>query len=257
MRIILLRILSIAFVLIGFIWLIREPSFEAIATIIGALIGLLSSLAFEGERRESQAESERNRSVFSNYRRHYLRHLVDRHQFFDVKGLSVQGPHNLSLMQVFVDLSIDPQSPHKTTADPLQTVPTELRGGQHPVWAYLNTVKMVNQHLVIIGAPSSGKTTLLKHMTLTLALGREARQRFKALDKLPILLFLRDHVSAIQAQAGTTADKRRTALIQRKRTLVYLAHILDQFSDDELQIVYFDVEMPASQRLEEERSQQV
>jgi predicted NACHT family NTPase len=56
---------------------------------------------------------------------------------------------------------------------------------------------------VIVGPPGSGKTTLLKHITLMLlAHGKSHHARIRVPRKLPILLFLRDHVAAIHASVG-------------------------------------------------------
>jgi energy-coupling factor transporter ATP-binding protein EcfA2 len=139
------------------------------------------------------------RSIFSKYRKRYLEHLVYRHRNFDVKGLTTQGIYTLELEQVFVELSVAPQVLHGISADPIRQVPEELRGGRHVIWDYLQAEQMGSQNLAIIGAPGCGKTTLLQHMTLTLAAGRKHSRQVNAPDKLPILLFLRNHAKDIQA----------------------------------------------------------
>jgi energy-coupling factor transporter ATP-binding protein EcfA2 len=136
----------------------------------------------------------------SNYQRRYLKHLFYQHRAFDVKGLTTQGTYTLELEQVFVELSVEPQPLHLTSADPIQVVPEELRHGSHSLWAYLKSGPLADQNFAIIGPPGAGKTTLLKHMALTLT----DRRRAGGWDKLPILLFIRDHAKAITDDPGLT-----------------------------------------------------
>ena len=141
--------------------------------------------------------------LFSRYRRRYLQHLIFRHRTFDVKGLTTQGTYTLALEKVFVELRIAPRSHPEMSGDPIR-VPEELRGGRRLIWDYLQSKQMANQNLAIIGPPGSGKTTLLRYMALTLAGGRKRRRKLKAPDKLPIVLFLRDHAQAISAGMSET-----------------------------------------------------
>jgi len=137
--------------------------------------------------------------LFSNYQKRYLKHVFYQHRAFDVKGLTTQGTYTLELEQVFVELSVEPQPIHLTSADPIH-VPEELRHGSHNLWAYLKSGPIADQNFAIIGPPGSGKTTLLKHMALTLTDRRPAG----GWDKLPILLFIRDHAKAISDDPGLT-----------------------------------------------------
>jgi len=149
-----------------------------------------------------QLAAQLNRIIrFSGYHQRYLQHLVYQHRFFDVKGLTTQGPYNLKLEQVFVDLSLAPRPYYAASANPIETMPKHLRTGRHAIWDYLTVKPMGNRHLAIIGAPGSGKTTLLKHITLNLAGSGDKRQR-GGLDKLPILLFLRNVAPAIKENPG-------------------------------------------------------
>lgn len=138
--------------------------------------------------------------MFSGYRRKYCEHLKYQHRVFDVKGLSTQGIFSLELEQVFVELSIAPQPANSANTNPLHP-PSELGAGAHTLWEYANAPSWHRQHFAVIGPPGSGKTTLLKHAALTLAGGNAARHRFKAPDKLPVLLFLRQHAESISTDA--------------------------------------------------------
>ncbi|KAA3659788.1 MAG: NACHT domain-containing protein, partial [Chloroflexi bacterium] len=128
----------------------------------------------------------------SGYHKRYLQHLIYLHRDFDVKGLSTQGIYTLELENVFVELSVDPKSMHHVSTDPIQEIPEELQEGSHTIWDFLKAETLRQQSLAVIGAPGCGKTTLLKHMALALSGNGK-----KPLQKLPILLFLRDHAAAI------------------------------------------------------------
>ncbi len=137
-------------------------------------------------------------SLFSGYRKRYLKHLIYQHRSFDVKGLSTQGPYNLELEGVYVQLNIDPTTTHGVNSNPLHTLPEKLRSGSHDIWEYINKKNTQGHNYAILGAPGSGKTTLLKHIALTLAAPGNRRRKFNAPGFLPILLYLRDHAKSIK-----------------------------------------------------------
>ncbi len=153
------------------------------------------------------------------YSKKYLQYLIYRHRDFDVKGLTTLGIYTLELELVFVELSIVPRPIHETSADPIHPVAEEVRG-RRSIWDYLNAESLQEQHLAMIGAPGSGKTTLLKHLTLTLAGPRKQRGRVNAPNKLPILLFLRDHVASIRESSEFALfDAIRNDLSRKKGPL--------------------------------------
>lgn len=136
-------------------------------------------------------------SIFSRYRKRYLEYLTYQHRSFDVKGLGTQGPYNLDLETVYVQLSVDPNSIHGVSSNPIRGLPEKLQSGSHTIWQYLYEKNIQGNNYTILGAPGSGKTTLLKHMALTLAGPSRRRQTLGVPNRLPILLFLRDHADAI------------------------------------------------------------
>jgi hypothetical protein len=137
-----------------------------------------------------------------DFQKQYFTLLGYQNRDFDIKGLSTQTVHTLELEQVFVELKLQPQAPHKATADPLNNIPGEMRSDSYPIWQFFTMLseneKSQNAKIVLVGPPGSGKTTLLRHITLLLAtpLKNEANKKLK-LKKIPILLFLRDHVSDV------------------------------------------------------------
>jgi len=154
--------------------------------------------------------------LFSRYRKCYLEHLIYRYRDFDVKGLTIQGTFTLELERVFVELAVVPQPPHRVSSDPLRALSQELREGRHVIWNYLRSELLSGQSLAVIGPPGSGKTTLLKHMTLRLTTERRHRKRLKVLDKLPILLFLRDHAEAITENPDLSLEEAVRAGLARQ-----------------------------------------
>jgi len=137
------------------------------------------------------------RDFASRYRHRYLEHLQQRHRVFDVKGLSTQGIYALEIEQVYVELTVDPTMADKASANPI----AKTSGGRHDIWTLLISPQMKRQDFAVLGAPGSGKTTLLKHITLALA---AKRGKFKGLNRLPILLFIRDHAATIAANPRQT-----------------------------------------------------
>lgn len=149
------------------------------------------------------------------YRKRYLQYLVYQHRFFDVKGLTTQGPYNLMLEQVFVELRLVPHPYHDIPTNPIEPVSTRLHQRQHPIWNHLTSAPMLASHLAILGSPGSGKTTLLKNLTLTLA-NRRKPGGVKLRHRFPILLFLRDHASTVAENPDVTLEQVIFDALERK-----------------------------------------
>ena len=156
-----------------------------------------------------RAETMRDRVLYRlspnhRYRSHYSDYLTYQHRNFDVKGLTTQGVYTLELEQVFVELGLGPQTLHQAASTPIRPMPRALREGRHIIWEYLTSEPLQDHNLVVIGPPGSGKTTLLKYVTLYLVSTKERQKQAGQLNKLPILLFLRDHAASIKANSHYT-----------------------------------------------------
>lgn len=140
---------------------------------------------------------------FSRFYQRYRQQLIYRYRDMDSKGMGFPGPFTLRVDEVFIDLSLDPTPPHQASANPTQQLPEVLRQGRHSIWEYLTARPSVGEHLVILGTPGSGKTTLVQHIALTL-MEKKKRQEQHAPPLLPLVLFLREHAQAITARPALT-----------------------------------------------------
>ena len=148
------------------------------------------------ERMAGQAD-QLLQSFFSRYEKKYLEYVIYQHRVFDVKGLTTQGPYNLDLEKIYVQLSVDPTAlpVKKDSINPLSSLPENLRLGSHSIWSYIKRdTHTKNLHYVILGTPGSGKTTLVKYIALTFAVTKRPSRKS---NPIPILLFLREHISDI------------------------------------------------------------
>jgi energy-coupling factor transporter ATP-binding protein EcfA2 len=184
----------------GYFWKIGDA--EIAVGVIGILVTIIIALWQTGSS-EKEKRGSWLRSLFSvqDFKKQYYTVLRYQNRDFDIKGLSTQTESTLELDQVFVELKLQQQAAHNATADPLQNVPSKFRKDSYSIWRYFNLLgdeKALNPKLAIVGPPGSGKTTLLRHMSLLLA---KAPQRDedgrRKINKLPVILFLRDHVSDI------------------------------------------------------------
>jgi hypothetical protein len=135
------------------------------------------------------------------YQKRYFQHLIYQHRWFDIKGLTTQGPYDLELEQVFVELRVAAQAPHQLSPNPIP-IPEAFRDKSFTIEAYSQSQAGVAQNLAIVGPPGSGKTTLLKNIALTLAKKRKRRLFAHVPWQIPVVLFLRDHAPAIKDNAN-------------------------------------------------------
>jgi hypothetical protein len=181
------------------------------------------------------------RRVFSRYPREYKYFLSRIHHDVDLRGLSTWGMYTLAMNDVFVDLSLMPQSPHLIPSGPVAQpngevdqsrkveVPTEVlndsSAGTAPVAATRRSIwqtldQYPNGPIAVLGPPGSGKTTLLRHVTLMLC-GHHGHQQVPRRWRrhIPLLIFLREHVAAIIADPSITlADVLRRTLSRLTKT---------------------------------------
>ncbi len=130
---------------------------------------------------------EGTRRRLSRFERRYRESVLGSLRFIDLKGLATMGFYTPELDEVFVDVSLVHSDPSKVPTDvlgrprvqPDRRFIGDLFDRQRPVV------------LAVIGPPGCGKTTLLRHTALLVCRTRRRRRR------IPVLLYLRDHVQAI------------------------------------------------------------
>lgn len=187
----------------GYFW--EKGNLEVAVGMIGILVTIvIALLQTGGPEKNKRASWLRSFLSGRSFEKQYLQLVGYQTRDFDIKGLSTQTDHTLALERVFVELNLQTQVAHRTTSDPLQKIPRKFRAESYPIWKYLSLVgadeKLNNPKVVIVGPPGCGKTTLLRHMALLLTMKSQKAPQFKEWNfkKIPILLFLRDHVREVQ-----------------------------------------------------------
>ena len=138
----------------------------------------------------------------SDFRKDYLNYARSVHHDVDLKGLVTIGNYNLSIDQVFVDLSLSVEPLHRAQGAVIRPKVHDSKTLREPhmsverrsVWHFMQTEEGRGARLAIIGPPGAGKTTLLKHLVGTLA-SNNGREGFK--KHIPILLYLREHADRV------------------------------------------------------------
>src|SRR5690349_21406473 len=186
----------------GYFW--QKGDLEIALAFVGILVSIVPFLFHKPSAANEKSSNSRLKSFFQgqDFRKKYFTLLQYQHRDFDIKGLSTQTIHTLDLEQVFVELKLQPQVAHNTSSDPLSRKPNKLRSDSFPIWHFFSLLaedeKMQNAKIAIVGPPGSGKTTLLKHIALLLTHSNKQGDLPKLkFNKIPTLLFLRDHVKDI------------------------------------------------------------
>ena len=129
--------------------------------------------------------------AFSRFDRRYRDLVAGGLRFIDLKGLATVGFYTPELDEVYVDLSLTPSPPHDVPQGVLSDAPApDLT--RRTLSDFLDRPEPAV--IAIVGAPGMGKTSLLLHSVRRLCTAARGRRR-----TVPILLYLRDHVSRILA----------------------------------------------------------
>lgn len=125
------------------------------------------------------------RRKVSRFDRRYRDFMLSSLRFIDIKGLATVGYFTPELDAVFVDVSLAYRAPHQI---PEGLLAHRVADGtdRHSITEFLDLPDPMV--LAVVGVPGSGKTTLLRHTARELAQSRR---------RVPILLYLRDHVAKI------------------------------------------------------------
>jgi len=150
--------------------------------------------------------------IFDSTLKKYLEHLYYLHRNLDVKGLTTQGPYTLELERVFVDLRMVTMPSHKISLNPIRQESKEFRKDRYTIFELLKARKnqSISRNIVIIGAPGTGKTTLLKHIVLSI----QAHKKVSGVRWFPVLLFLQEHALAISENKDYTLEQALRASLK-------------------------------------------
>ncbi|MGW3128505.1 NACHT domain-containing protein [Streptomyces sp. NPDC001123] len=141
----------------------------------------------------------------SRFPRRYRAALLGSLRFVYLKDLKTPGYYAPELDEVYIDLKLARQLPERVEQSFLARFPQDATA-RLGLDEFLDSDRPVV--LAIVGAPGSGKTTLVRRTARQICQAPRGRRR-----PVPILLFLRDHVSAVLASATVTlADLVRTTL---------------------------------------------
>lgn len=155
----------------------------------------------------------------STNRRRFLEDLIFQHRSFDVKGIVAPGEAALPLDRVFVDVGLG-TTHQKASANPIPMLYKNARDERFSIWHFLQPQEPAKlKNLVVLGAPGTGKTTLLKHLTLSLAVSAQETRR---LSITPLLLYLRDLARHIQKNPNYSLRQAIQGQLQSRRIKVSL-----------------------------------
>ena len=132
----------------------------------------------------------------SGFQGKYYQQLIYTCRDYRTQGLKTKGPFTLDLEKVFVPLRVAAESEGNISSAMIQS---RNRTEGLSIWDFLAASSKSNSKynhnyrtIVIIGAPGTGKTTLLENLTLTHAKNTQRRKHKQAPKLIPILLYLRD-----------------------------------------------------------------
>lgn len=135
-------------------------------------------------------------SFFRGYQREYLEHLYYLYRYVSLRGIASHGVFNLEQPEVFVDVNLTSANPEDLIIGVVprgEKIPSSDKNVHH-VWKYIDKTANLGNKIILVGNPGSGKTTLLKQIVLGFY---KFRTRYNLSGKVPIILFLRSHVSDI------------------------------------------------------------
>ncbi len=155
---------------------------------------------------------------FAGYRRHYLTYVSHAHRVLEFSGLIQRPAYNRELDRIYVEPTVTPVPPHLASPHPLKH--THLNSSnEQDIWYYLSDKMLHSDAFVLLGAAGSGKTTLIKYIAFSLS---QLRLRSRLLRKhhlhqsLPVLLYLRDHISTIKDKPECTLPELVQSYVQNK-----------------------------------------
>lgn len=170
-----------------------------VALVIGSFVAGIGREIVQRHRAQWVEALDRNLGLrLSRFKARYRAHLAASQRFIDQKGLATIGAYTPELDEVFIDVSLAPRPPRQIREDLLADAAAEP-GQRKTITEFLD--RQPAKILAIVGAPGSGKTTLLRHTV------RQISRSSKWRRDIPVLLYLRDHVTAISTSPSVSLDE--------------------------------------------------
>lgn len=154
------------------------------------------------DRREATGRlaSRPGSTVVRGRRAVYLRQLRAHVRDMETTGIATQGEFVLRLQEVYVDVSLRSHTPHGSAAAPYVGQVGTWAGERRSLSEFLSSGDEGRVYAVI-GGPGSGKTTLMRATAGGLCHRRWRHRR------LPVLLYLRDHLTMITTYPERDLDE--------------------------------------------------
>jgi hypothetical protein len=180
-------------------WILGHPvlavasflAYELLLLLIGFTAKVWNDLENRWARRLSERVDRLAINRLSTFERRYRDHTANLNRFVDMQGQSTLGSFTPKFDDIYIDLSLMTRPPHLITSDILEN-PPQSPTSRHSIWHF-----MADGHdpiiLAILGAPGSGKTTMLRHIA------RDVRRKRPRGRNLPVLLLLREHAHKISS----------------------------------------------------------
>ncbi|MGH3620430.1 MAG: NACHT domain-containing protein, partial [Sciscionella sp.] len=182
--------------------------YEAVLGVLAFVGGIAGELSKRCRNRIVDRLDLSLRRRMARFDKRYQEFVLSATRFVDLKGLATVGPFTPELDEIFIDVSLAPMEPHNIRADLLADVPVELTA-RHSLGDFLDGQQP--RILAVIGVAGSGKTTLLRHTARRVCRSTNGRRT------VPILLFLRDHVSSIVADRNVSLPAIVRGTLRRYR----------------------------------------
>ena len=133
------------------------------------------------------------------YKGQYNKRIIRDNAYFEVRGLGLLNTFTFKLDKVFVELRISASNIAKPS---FNIIESKNNNSVRSIWDFIQAKKKNKESdniaITIIGAPGCGKTTLLRHIAVTLASNRQREKGLRAY--VPILLSLKNHIDVIVDQ---------------------------------------------------------
>lgn len=163
---------------------------STITLVAGAVLYLARQLWKRWRDRIVDAIDLMLRRNVNRFDRRYREFMLSSLRYIDTKGLATVGFFTPDLDAVFVDVSLAYRAPHQIPEGLLTQISADVTD-RHSINDFLDLPDPIV--LAVIGVPGSGKTTLLRHTARKICLARR---------RIPILLYLRDHVPVIVSNSN-------------------------------------------------------